>query len=95
MIKKLYLKGEDPEYRYISPLLENNFSNLPKTLVITAEYDFLRVQDEVYVKNLIDAGIDAKNIRYNGVNHVFIDKCGLYPQAEDCFDEIAKDINMI
>ncbi|WP_252231910.1 alpha/beta hydrolase [Clostridium sp. ZBS15] len=95
MIKKLYLKGEDPEYKYISPLLENNFSNLPKTLVITAEYDFLRVQDEVYVKNLIDAGVDAKNIRYNGVNHAFIDKCGLYPQAEDCFDEIAKDINMI
>ncbi|MBX4270034.1 alpha/beta hydrolase [Clostridium estertheticum] len=89
MVEDLYAQGENI---YISPLLEKDFGNLPKTIVINAEYDFLRVQGEVYVKKLIDAGVDARNIRYNGIDHAFIDKCGIYPQAEDCFNEIAKDI---
>lgn len=95
VIEKLYTQGQNPEYSYVSPLLANDFSNLPKTLVINAEYDYLRVQGEVYVKKLIDAGVDARNIRYNGMDHAFIDKCGIYPQAEDCFNEIAKDIKML
>ncbi len=88
----LYIQGANSEDIYISPLLEKDFSNLPKTLVINAEYDYLRVQGEVYVKKLIEAGVNARNIRYNGIDHAFIDKCGIYPQAEDCFNEIAKDI---
>ncbi|MBU3102170.1 MULTISPECIES: alpha/beta hydrolase [Clostridium] len=92
MVEDLYTEGKNI---YISPLLEKDFSNLPKTLVINAEYDFLRVQGEVYVKKLIDAGVDARNIRYNGIDHAFIDKCGIYPQAEDCFNEIAKDIRAL
>lgn len=91
-MKDLYIQGANSEQSYISPLLENDFSNLPKTLIINAEYDYLRIQGEIYVKKLIEAGVNARNIRYNGINHAFIDKCGIYPQAEDCFNEIAKDI---
>lgn len=88
----LYVQRADSQDVFISPLLEKDFRNLPKTLVINAEYDYLRVQGEMYVKKLIDAGVDARNIRYNGMDHAFIDKCGIYPQAEDCFNEIACDI---
>lgn len=94
-IEYLYIQNANSEDKYISPLLEKDFSNLPKTLVINSEYDYLRVQGEVFVKKLIDAGVDAKNIRYNGMDHAFIDKCGIYPQAEDCFEEIAKDVRML
>ncbi|WP_123053688.1 alpha/beta hydrolase [Clostridium sp. JN-1] len=92
LVENLYVQGGNAEDIYISPLFEQDFSNLPKTLVINAEYDYLRVQGEVYVKKLIDARVDARNIRYNGMDHAFIDKCGIYPQAEDCFNEIVKDI---
>ncbi len=91
-MEDLYIQGANSEDIYISPLLEKDFSNLPKTLVINAEYDYLRVQGEIYVKKLIEAGVNARNIRYNGIDHAFIDKCGIYPQTEDCFNEIAKDI---
>lgn len=95
-IKKLYLRnGEKDDLENVSPLLAESLSGLPKTLVITAEFDFLRVQGEAYAKRLIESGVETKCIRYNGMDHAFLDKCGYYPQAEDCINEIAKYIEVI
>ena len=96
MIKQLYVEDTvKPDNQYISPLLSKDLSNLPKTLIITAEYDFLRVQGEAFGKKLINANVDTKIIRYRGMDHAFIDKCGIYPQAEDCLNEISKDIKSL
>jgi len=93
MIRQMYVEeNERPDNKYISPLLAEDFSNLPKTLIVTAEYDFLRVQGEAFGKKLINANVDTRIIRYRGMDHAFIDKCGIYPQAEDCLNEISKDI---
>ena len=54
------------------------------------EFDGLRLEGEAYARALKRAGVRAKLIRYSGVEHAFIDKIGLYPQAEDCMAEIAK-----
>ena len=78
---------------YASPLLAEDASNLPETLIITAEYDYLRLQGEAYARKLTKAGVKTKVIRYNGVDHAFIDKIGVYPQAEDCMNEIAKALH--
>lgn len=94
-VRDLYVQLANAEDIYISPLLAKDFSKLPKTLVVNAEYDFLRIQGEVYVKKLLAAGVDARNIRYSGMDHAFIDKCGIYPQAEDCIREIAGDIKKL
>lgn len=93
LLHVLYL-GEinDLTSPYISPLSDKDFARLPKTLMVTAEFDFLRTQGEVYGKKLREAGGDVKIIRYKGTDHAFIDKCGVYPQAEDCYNEIAKMI---
>ncbi|WP_035771951.1 alpha/beta hydrolase [Clostridium butyricum] len=96
IIKQLYVEDTaKPDNQYISPLLAKDLSNLPKTLIITAEYDFLRVQGEAFGKKLINAKVDTKIIRYRGMDHAFIDKCGIYPQAEDCLNEISKDIKSL
>lgn len=96
MIRELYLEeNEKTNNQYISLLLAKNLSNLPKTLIITAEYDFLKVQGEAFGKKLINSNVDTKIIRYRGVDHAFIDKCGIYPQAEDCLNEISKDIKAL
>lgn len=91
--RNLYIQNnEDISNPYISPLLDNTHSKMPDTLIFTAEYDYLLVQAEEYGIKLKNLGTDVKIIRYKGMDHAFIDKCGIYPQAEDCFDEIAKFI---
>lgn len=89
----LYIQNdEDTSDPYISPLLDNTHGKMPDTLIFTAEYDYLLLQGEEYGIKLKNMGTDVKIIRYRGMDHAFIDKCGVYPQAEDCFDEIAKFI---
>lgn len=41
-----------------------NLGPFPKTLIISAEYDFLRIQDEVYVKQLVEANVEVRYIQY-------------------------------
>lgn len=96
LINELYIQDETPlENPELSPLLVEDLTQFPKTLIITAEYDFLRIQGEVYAKRLHESGVDVRLIRYQGMDHAFLDKCGVYPQAEDCLNEIAKDLKCI
>jgi len=92
LLTKLYLGGniELEKNEYVSPIFVEKVDGLPRTLIITAEYDFLRVEGEAYGMLLKTAGVDVKMIRYNGMDHAFIDKIGEYPQAEDAMKEIAK-----
>jgi acetyl esterase len=75
---------------YVSPLLAKNLKGMPTTLIVTSEYDYLTLEAESYARKLIRNGVQTKIIRYNGIDHGFIDKIGVYPQAQDCFNEIAK-----
>ena len=47
----LYLDGKNPQNPYVAPLLATDFTNLPDTLVITAEYDVLRDEGEAFSKS--------------------------------------------
>lgn len=93
MLEPIYVQGkEDVTHPYLSPLLADDLSKMPETLIITAEYNYLRLEDEAYARKLQCAGVKTGLIQYNGVDHAFMDKLGLYPQAEDCMNEIAKRI---
>lgn len=87
-----YLQGNEKQYRepYASPLFADSFEGLPPAIIITAEYDYLRLEDEAYARALNRAGVKTKLIRYNGMDHGFIGNLGIYPQSEDCIDEITK-----
>ena len=92
-VERLYLQhGEDLRDPSVSPLLSSSFADLCRTLIVTAEFDGLRIQGEVYGKKLLDAGVDVRAVRYRGVFHAFFDKLGVLPQAEDLVQEIANDI---
>lgn len=49
-------KAEDRKSPYCAPLLADDFSNQPKTLIITAQYDPLRDEGEEYGRKLKEAG---------------------------------------
>ncbi len=80
---------------YVSPMVAKSHSNLPKAILVGAEFDGLRIQTEFYAKQLKDAGVDVTCYRYKGMTHAFIDKLGFVPQAEDLVNVISEAIKIL
>lgn len=69
---KLYVQDEkDINNPYFAPLLENNLSNQPHTLIITAEFDPLRDEGEEYGKRLHNSGNYVEIYRMKDALHGF------------------------
>lgn len=81
-------KGTSPDDPRVSPILADP-ARFPPTLVITAEYDFLRIEGEAFAQGLTEAGCQVRTVRYRGMDHAFFDKLGLFPQASDAVQEMA------
>ena len=79
----------------ISALYADDVSMFPRTLVVSSEFDYLRYQDELFAKKLLDAGVDVRAIRYGGCDHGFFETCGVMPQAEDLCRIISEEIKAI
>ena len=82
-------KVEDRKKSYASPLLSNDFSKLPDTLIITAEFDPLRDEGEEYGNKLRNAGVNTIITRYNGVTHGFISMGSITKKSNQALDEIS------
>lgn len=65
------------------------------TLLVTAEYDYLRAECDAYFGMLKKAGVKARAIRYGGIFHGTFDRLGYAPQVEDILNEIAKDMQAL
>ncbi|MFU1796088.1 alpha/beta hydrolase [Paenibacillus azoreducens] len=96
LLFQLYLQNNvDIRDPHVSPLLSDKLNGMPPTLIAIAEYDYLAVECEAYAAKLARCGVPTKLIRYNGTDHAFMDKIGLYPQAEDLMNEVAKEIKRV
>ena len=71
-----------------SPLRAATLTSLPSTLVITAEYDPLRDEGEMYGKRLAAAGVPTTISRYDGMNHSFLFWVGRVKKADAAMNEI-------
>ena len=96
LYKKLYLTEEkgfkNPD---ISSNYWDNYQGLPKLVVISAEFDFLRISNEIFVQNCLEAGNDIKYIKYLGCDHGFLDYFGKLPQSEEVLITISNEINLL
>lgn len=77
---------------YASPLFGST-EGLPKAIVMTSEYDYLRPQAESYVRGMIRSGVEVKYILYKGCAHATISHLGHLPQAYDIAREYAPFID--
>jgi len=90
-IQTLYLTNlEDVFLPLVSPLLRNDKTKMPPITMITAEFDFLRIQGEEFSAQLIEAGVPVRHFKYKGMDHAFVRKLGYYPQAADAVKEVSR-----
>lgn len=83
---ELYLQSEEDKYNpYFAPLLAEDLSSQPKTLVITAEYDPLRDEGEAYGERLRQAGNYAEIHRIADGLHGFFSLPPRFPQVAESY----------
>ncbi|MEC6796850.1 alpha/beta hydrolase [Photobacterium sp. S4TG1] len=73
-------------------LLVSNFSGLPQTFIVTAEFDPLRDEGELLFKLLLSQGVEAYCERYLGVIHGFYQLAGVSQSAKRCILNLANEI---
>lgn len=73
-------------------LLSGDFSGLPITTIITAEFDPLRDEGEHLYKLMVSQGVDAYCERYLGVIHGFFQLSGVCNSAKRCIAAISNQV---
>jgi acetyl esterase len=85
--------GADPADPLVSPIKREDLAGLPPALVITAEYDPLRDEGELYGQRLTEAGVKATVSRYEGANHGFVANFSWIPEFYRVFQETGDFLN--
>ncbi len=78
------------DHPHVHPLRAKKLTGLPPALVMTAEYDPLRDEGELYAERMASAGVSVERIRYAGMIHGFFGFLGIIDQAEQAHRDACK-----
>ena len=84
----LYLDGADGFQPDASPLRADDLAGLPRTYVLTAEFDVLRDEGEALVGKLEQAGVDVTHRRFDGTIHGFWRWMKATPKTREAIDTV-------
>jgi acetyl esterase len=88
-----YLSDPSQVFDYrASPARAEDLSRLAPAHIITAEYDPLRDQGEVYAARLRKFGVQAVNVRYGGQIHGFLSFWDVTPAAKQALIAVASSL---
>lgn len=89
-----YVNSEE-DYRHplASPNLTADLSGLPPALIITAEFDPIRDEGELYGNRLKEAGVPVTVSRYNGMIHGFLSMAPMLDQGKQAIAEAARALH--
>ena len=62
---------------------------------MTAEFDPLRDDGELYGHRLREAGVPVKVSRYDGMIHGFLYMAGVLDQSKNLYDEIGTEVRAV
>lgn len=82
--------GADPADPRVSPIKREDLSGLPKTLILSAQYDPLRDEGELYGRRLQQAGVETTVHRYESANHGFLVNFSWLPELYEAFPETGR-----
>lgn len=85
--------GASPADPLVSPIKREDLSGLPAALIITAEFDPLRDEGELYGERMREAGVDVTVSRYDGANHGFAANFSWIPEYYRAFEETGAFLN--
>jgi acetyl esterase len=73
----------DASNPYACPLRAPTLAGLPPALIITAEFDPLRDEGEMYAARLRESGVAAELARFDGMIHGFFSMAGVLEQGKN------------
>jgi len=85
-------KGTDPVNPLISPLLAQDLTGMPPTLIHTAEFDPLRDEGRDYFERLTQARNEVSYTCHPGMIHLFYGLGAVIPYAQKAFEQIGGEI---
>ncbi|MER6175286.1 alpha/beta hydrolase [Streptosporangium sp. NPDC001681] len=88
--KDAYFTSPDDALSPQASPLGADLAGLPPTLVITAEYDPIRPQGELFAGRLAEAGVPVQHRRYPGMVHGFAQFPTLFDDANEAVDQAAE-----
>ncbi|WP_244877816.1 alpha/beta hydrolase [Halobacillus karajensis] len=80
--------GEGDEV-FVSPLRLRKVDRLPRTLLVTAEYDPLREEAFSFAERLKGAGVVVDHLHYEDLVHSFISMLGVVSRSKEAMQEMA------
>jgi acetyl esterase len=79
----------------ISPILADNFTIMPPTLVAAAGFDPLRDSDRAYAEALKKAGVQTVYLEYAALPHGFLQQTAVTKEADRAAGETAREFGKL